>query len=241
MSRFSIAVRLFVITAVAAVCLACANSLTKDIITENQEKTFNENLSKALPSAKVFKPGDFAPYDDETVSIKSVNEGYSDEKQENLEGFVVEVSSMEGYGGEVGVMVGIDKDYNVTKVIISSPFSETPGLGAKAKNPEFIDQFKGKSGDIKVVKGEASGDDEISAISSATITSKAVTKCVNAAVETVQKSSGKMSQNAQKLKDVSSEKEEKSKNEKSEIDEKRKDEAKPQIPELDDEKEDKDE
>ena len=52
-----------------------------------------------------------------------------------------------------------------------------------AKKESFISQFTGKSGSISVVKGSASGDNEISAITSATITSKAVTSAVNKALE----------------------------------------------------------
>ena len=50
----------------------------------------------------------------------------------------------------------------------------------KADEPAFKDQFAGKSGEVKIVKGTASADEEISAISGATVTSTAVTKAVNA-------------------------------------------------------------
>ncbi len=60
--------------------------------------------------------------------------------------------------------------------------SETPGLGAKADQPAFKDQFKGKpTEDLVVVKTGASSDEEIDSISGATITSRAVTNAVNEA------------------------------------------------------------
>ena len=60
---------------------------------------------------------------------------------------------------------------------------ETAGLGMNASKPEFIDQYKGKKSKLHVVKDGASKDDEIQAISAATITSKAVTKSVNTAMD----------------------------------------------------------
>ncbi len=60
--------------------------------------------------------------------------------------------------------------------------SETPGLGAKAGEPEFAGQFPGK-GKITLVKGDAVAEDEVSAITAATITSTAVVDGANQAIE----------------------------------------------------------
>lgn len=68
--------------------------------------------------------------------------------------------------------------------------SETPGLGAKAQNTDFITQYNGLGGKISVVKNQTPSGDEIQAISGATITSKAVTKAVNAALEAAEYAKG---------------------------------------------------
>ena len=61
--------------------------------------------------------------------------------------------------------------------------SDTPGLGLKAKEPAYRDQFVGKNADVlTVTKSGQAGDDEINAISGATITSNATTNAVNAAL-----------------------------------------------------------
>ena len=61
--------------------------------------------------------------------------------------------------------------------------SETPGLGMKAKDDDFMSQFSNKKVDFfKYTKSEAKADNEINAISSATITSNAVTHGVNGAI-----------------------------------------------------------
>ena len=63
--------------------------------------------------------------------------------------------------------------------------SETAGLGAKAKDEAFNGQYDGKKTDkpLEVAKGSASGDNQILAISGATISSTAVTNGVNAAID----------------------------------------------------------
>jgi electron transport complex protein RnfG len=90
-------------------------------------------------------------------------------------------ASPSGYGGSLDIIVGIAPSGAISGVRILS-HAETPGLGANAASPSFLDLFKGKSGELKVAKS-APGDNEIQAITSATITSSAVVKAVNDARE----------------------------------------------------------
>ena len=91
------------------------------------------------------------------------------------EGFTAEGRSGEGYGGDIVLMVGFKKD---KKTVISYKVlqaAETPGLGMKLKTPEFAGQFSGKDGTALKVRKDG-GD--IEAITSATITSRAVCKAI---------------------------------------------------------------
>jgi electron transport complex protein RnfG len=91
------------------------------------------------------------------------------------EGFTAEGRSGEGYGGDIVLMVGFKKD---KKTVISYKVlqaTETPGLGMKLKTPEFAGQFSGKDGTSLKVRKDG-GD--IEAITSATITSRAVCKAI---------------------------------------------------------------
>ena len=74
-------------------------------------------------------------------------------------------------------------DGTVSGVSIGS-HEETAGLGAKAAEPEFYEQFAGKpaDGSLSVIKNGTAGESEILAISGATITSKGITDAVNTAV-----------------------------------------------------------
>lgn len=94
----------------------------------------------------------------------------------------VATAAAKGYGGAVTVMTGMDAALTVTGVEILS-HNETPGLGAKAGNEAFTKQFlQPAANGLKLVKGAAASG-EVSAITGATITSKAVTSAVNQAVE----------------------------------------------------------
>lgn len=181
-----ISLKLFVITAVSALLLAAVNIITEPIIAVNSEKAQAEAQREVLPEADDFKEVEFSEKDipvgsQNGVSIASASVGLSGGK---AAGYVVTAVSSEGYGGDVKVMIGISSDLKVTKAKIIEA-SETPGLGGNASKPKFIDQFENMGGGLTVVKGGSADAQkgEVAAISGATITSNAVTSCVNAAVE----------------------------------------------------------
>ena len=90
--------------------------------------------------------------------------------------------SANGYGGAVKCVVGVEKGGKITAVEITDVSNETPGLGQNATKTSFTDQFKGKSAELSVVKSGAK-ENEVQAVTGATITSRAVTKSVNLALE----------------------------------------------------------
>ncbi len=85
-----------------------------------------------------------------------------------------------GYGGDVGVMVGLSTDGSTIEGIGITTLKETPGLGARAVEPEYRDQFKGHS--TKSIALKKQGGD-IAAISGATITSMATVTAIDDAVK----------------------------------------------------------
>ena len=97
----------------------------------------------------------------------------------NLLGYVMVVTNHEGYGGDIQFTLGIANDGTTNGISILS-ISETPGLGMEAESilkPQYaaknVTQFT-------VTKNGAASDEQIDAISGATITSNAVTNGVNA-------------------------------------------------------------
>lgn len=164
---------LFVITALSALLLAFANKITSPIIAENTRIKTEAAMAVLLPEADSFVKAD--AQDSDEIYIGNCDKEFVG---------VCVVSSAYGYGGEVKVMTGINAEGKVTGIDILG-HSETPGLGANAEKPEFTSQFAGKTAGIGVSRGKAS-DNEINAMSGATITSKAVTEAVNKALNAAQ-------------------------------------------------------
>ena len=88
------------------------------------------------------------------------------------------VVSHGGYGGDIEFSVGIKNDGTIENISITA-ISETPGLGMKAQTePDFINQFLGQSTDTAFALG-----DNVTAITSATFTSRCMTNGINAALQ----------------------------------------------------------
>ena len=162
---------------IAALILACANRVTAPIIEKNQAKRTAEAMHVVMPEADEFEKV-------EVIAEKSaVTEAYNAKNSSGEKIGSCVIAGAYGYGGEVLVLVGIDSEQKITGIQIMS-HSETPGLGANAQKPEFTGQFTGKTSGIKAVKSNA-GENEINAMSGATITSRAVTSAVSEALEFV--------------------------------------------------------
>lgn len=165
-----LALTLLAITAVVAAALAAVNAITEPII---------ENLNAQKTQAAIEKvlPGGGEPvycFVDGTGLVKAA---YASEI-----GYAIEVAPS-GFDGEIQMMVGVDKEGNVLGIDIIS-HTETAGLGAvaaanNAKGDAFRSQFVGLSESLAVDKDGG----QIDSLTSATITSRAVVKGINAALE----------------------------------------------------------
>ena len=160
------ALSLFLICAVAAGALGYVNSVTAPTIAANSAAAADKARGEVLPEADGFEEKT-AP--DGTVYYAAL-------KDNETVGYVF-TTSAKGYGGDVEIMTGVNADGTVAGISILT-INETPGLGMNAKKDAFKDQFKGKSGELAVNKDGG----EIVAITSATVTSRAVTKAVNEAL-----------------------------------------------------------
>lgn len=165
---------LTIIGVVAAALLAVTNVATKNTIAENSMKTEIETRQKLIPSAAEFvlneENGVYTGVDAEGAPV----------------GYVITVTE-QGFGGNIEVTVASDTQGVLQGISVGgSEFSETPGLGAKSKEPAFSEQFKGKTAPVSLTKDGG----EIDAITSATITSKAVLRAVNTGMETIAAEAG---------------------------------------------------
>lgn len=183
---------LFVITLVAGFCLGGVHDITLEPIAKAQQAAATATYREVYPDAADFKETaeltEKAAAAAEELSGQGFGKVRIDGAMEAVDasgsviGYLVTSTSSESYGGDVQISVGITTDGTITGVGFLA-ISDTPGLGMKAKEPAFKDQFDGRLAQtFEVTKTAASGDAQIQAISGATITSTAVTNAVNAAV-----------------------------------------------------------
>lgn len=96
--------------------------------------------------------------------------------------------SSKGYGGDVSVMTAIKPDGTVADVAILDVSGETPGLGQNAAKESFFSQYIGLKNGVSVLKNGAKAENnEVDAVTGATITSTAVTRAVNKALDDFEK------------------------------------------------------
>lgn len=175
---------LLIITSISAVVLAVSNDVTSVAI-EEQAKILNDNARR-----EVFEEANsFEPIEEELLNnikenkpeIKEIFEAL--DSSGNTIGYTMSLDT-KGYGGNIELLVGIFSDSKVAGIKVLN-HSETPGLGAKAAESDFQNRFidKKAEGKLTVVKEKTTSDDEVQAISSATITSKGVVNGVNLAIE----------------------------------------------------------
>jgi len=170
-------ITLFVICLITAILLAVTNQMTRDKIVQMNKQTEATSRQVVLPDATAFEDSK-----DDTYAI-----GKSGSK---IVGYVF-TTKAKSYGGDLSVMTGISKEGKVAGVIILE-ISDTPGLGLNAQKESFRNQYKQAvpSKEFEVIKSGTAAAGQINAMTGATITSKAVTKCVNEAVATYQKVKG---------------------------------------------------
>ena len=179
---------LAIITIVSGVLLGGVYLITKEPIEKQNEKT------KIAAYNSVFS--DLSTYEmyDDLDSLQAVvkDSGYSgvivdevvyayNSSKENI-GVIVTITDKDGYGGNIKMTVGIDMEGTITVLEILE-ISETAGLGMKAADKEFRNQYVGINADkVVYTKNGKTDANEIDAISSATITTAAVTDGVNGAI-----------------------------------------------------------
>ena len=141
-------------------------------------------MQTLLPDSETFI---VEPYTGEDANIRSVH------KAEN--GYVIETVTY-GYAGEITMVIGVSNDGKVTGLVVLDAH-ETPGLGNNVLTDHvFLSQFLNSSGSFTIgtngsdafsaATGEAEAETgtevTVDGITGATVTSKAVARCVNSAV-----------------------------------------------------------
>lgn len=175
------AATLAVITLVAGIALALVNFITAPIIEQKKLEANAQSYVAVMPAAE--KVG----YEDAITSAveasaekygkSTINEavaGY--DANGAVAGYAVSVTNGEGFDGNIIFTVGFDTEGNVTGLVFTE-INETAGMGMRADEPEFKDQFNGIPAETITL------NDQVDQVSGASITSKAVINGVNAAID----------------------------------------------------------
>lgn len=184
---------LFVITMVAGLALALAYEVTLPAIEQRRLQTKLEAYQTVFTEATDFEEDAAlnqlaleAPqkvFEEKGYGNTTVDEvRIAKDSNDNKLGYVVMVSTQEGYGGTITLLVGYTMEGKVNGIEILT-INETAGLGAKAGEKSFKNQFADKQvKEFAYTKTEATKENEIDVISGATITTSAVTGAVNAGI-----------------------------------------------------------
>lgn len=184
------ALALTLITLVAGVALGGVYEITKDPIAKQEAQAKAEAYERVFTDAAAFEAVEMDDTLTKTIRDQLDQEGYKaqsieevmraeDQSGETL-GYAFTVVTSEGYGGDIQFSMGVQNDGTLNGISILS-IGETAGLGMNADTPAFKDQFVGKQVEkLQYTKNGATQDDEINAISGATVTTNAMTNGVNA-------------------------------------------------------------
>jgi electron transport complex protein RnfG len=168
---------LFAITAAFTLILAVTNFLTIDVIAEAREQARLASMSYVLPTGA---------------------ESFSDDIEVDHTSIINYAVGFDGGGSPIGVvvqmtvtgwdrmifLVGIGPDGAVTGLDVIA-HAETPGLGSRITDETYRHQFIGTTGNIRVLTRGTAGDNEVMAITGATITVQVIADGVNEALEFV--------------------------------------------------------
>lgn len=181
---------LFAFTVVLGLLLGIVNEITKEPIAkvnyEIEQNAYREVFKDAdsfeavesftaKDAAKIIAKSEYTA--DEITDVNAAKD-----KDGNILGYVINVTSHEGSQADISLSVGIRMDGTLNGYSITS-ISETPGLGMLVKEKPFYSQFENKAEEsYNVVKSTPASDNEIESVTGATISSRAVTNAVNASL-----------------------------------------------------------
>ena len=159
-----IGLKLLLICAIIAGIVSFVYDLTLEKYEENIQKTKNEAIGQIFGK--------------EGLVCEEIEKGiYTVQENGEFIGYCVEAAG-KGFGGDIQLMVGYDVEKNIKSVEIIG-HSETPGVGDKVKNPDYLAGYKGQSGALTL------GTD-VDKIAGASVSSRGVMAGVNAATKALE-------------------------------------------------------
>lgn len=163
---------------ISAFSLSLTNHFTSSAIELSRGGKDLENRKAVFPEADSFKAIEKSLLEKIKASDKTIVEVFKALKGKDIIGYVAK-STPNAFGGPMEVVVGFKSDGKIVGVRIGK-HAETPGLGDKATQEDFYSQYENMDLNKKITVDKIDkGDNQILAISAATITSQSVTDGVN--------------------------------------------------------------
>lgn len=153
------------VCAIAGASLAVVHGITQDMILVRQEQELNRKLQALIPAAERF----------ERIEPEEGGMFYLGYSGNNVAGAIME-GTAKGYKGDIRLLVAIDSSSKISGVEVVT-HGETIGIGTRALEPGFLQQFSGRAHDEQLVAGK-----NVDMITGATVSSRAVLSSVGDAL-----------------------------------------------------------
>lgn len=169
-----------IILVLTVVCLICGFLLS--FVFSAAKAKIDENQTKAIYRGFSIIASNFDTAEEETVGTKTVYKLY--DSGHALIGYAY-LAEGQGYGGTIKILFALDPQLEKLLGIEIVESVETPGLGSRINEESFKGQFRNliTSGEIECVKSVPEKNNEVQAITSATISSRAVVHIVNKGID----------------------------------------------------------
>ena len=168
------AVTLFITAVVSVALLSVVYNFTLEPIQMQRTRAQEAAMREVLPQATDF-------HNIEAESSGNIIYVYEATSGGNTVGYVIGLSP-QGYSGNIDMVVGISEPHEKVSGIRILRQTETPGLGALAVREDFYRHFNDRPLVQLGVARVSPGEHDISAITAATITTRAITDAVNEAI-----------------------------------------------------------
>lgn len=169
-----------IIGILTVVCMLCGFLLS--FVYSSAKTKIEENQKNFIYRAIYAIARDAESVEEVTIKGKAVYRLFDTNKNEAGYAFLCKG---QGYQGEIKILFGIDKGLKILQGIEIIESNETPGLGARINEPSFKEHFKKLDvlGNIECIKNPPQRKNQIQAITSATVSSKAVVNIVNEGIK----------------------------------------------------------
>jgi Na+-transporting NADH:ubiquinone oxidoreductase subunit C len=170
-----------VLGSILTASLLAVNNYTEPIIQVNREKTVKSSLLEALD----------IPFTDENLN-KVFSENVREETKGDTTIYYVKTGDIafkingSGVWGPIEGVLSLKKDHKPINNLVIIHQEETPGLGGRISDKDFLNRFKGKViyPKLEIVSaGKAIKDNQVDGITGATLSSKALGALLNSEIK----------------------------------------------------------